>query len=107
MTSGGDNIAPSKIEAMLCTREEIEQAVVFGDGRPWLGAIIVPSESGNTRTDQAVKEINAQLNAAEKIRKYIVRNDPCTTENGLLTPTQKIKRNRLIELHRSEIDALY
>lgn len=107
VTSGGDNIAPSKIEAMLCTREEIEQAVVFGDGRPWLGAIIVPSESGNTRTDQAVKEINAQLNSAEKIRKYIVRNDPCTTENGLLTPTQKIKRNRLIELHRSEIDALY
>jgi len=107
VTSGGDNIAPSKIEAMLCTREEIEQAVVFGDGRPWLGAIIVPSESGNTRTDQAVKEINAQLNSTEKIRKYIVRNDPCTTENGLLTPTQKIKRNRLIELHRSEIDALY
>jgi long-chain acyl-CoA synthetase len=111
VTSGGENVSPSKIETLLCSQEEIEQAVVFGDGRPWLGAVIVPnqetSSDANEQINAAIKRVNDELNSSEKIRKYTIQSEPCTTENGLLTPTQKIKRFRVLELNKHEIEVLY
>ena len=117
VTSGGDNVAPAKLEAKLTLEDEIEQAVVIGDAKPWLAAIIVPSPDLVEATDSpealeaalnnVVKRINQDLNSTERLRKFIVQRDMFSIENGYVTPTQKIKRSKVIEDHASEIDALY
>ena len=111
VTSGGENVSPSKIETLLSSQEEIEQAVVFGDGKPWLGAVIIPNHEASPhdhkQLEAAIKRVNDVLNSSEKVRKYVVQQEPCTTENGLLTPTQKVKRWRVLELNKREIEALY
>lgn len=117
ITSGGDNIAPAKIEATLTVQEEIEQAVVIGDRRPWLSAVIVPApallEPGvlpvqrTEAIEQAIKRANQRLAPTEKIRKFIVHTTPFSPENGLLTPTQKVRRQRVIEALQTDIDQLY
>ena len=108
VTSGGDNIAPSKIEALLSSEPDIEQAVVFGDGRPWLGAIIVaPTDVPQDRVEAAIARVNESLAPTERIRKHILQLEPCTTDNGLLTPTQKIKRKLVLEQHKDAISSLY
>lgn len=110
VTSGGDNVAPAKIEAALCAFPEIEQAVVFGDGRPWLGAIIVPAAQENpteASIDARVREVNQKLNNYERVRKYVIQPEVCTIENGLLTPTQKVKRDKVLAINHEKISALY
>lgn len=110
VTSGGENIAPSKIETLLASEPEIEQAVVFGDGRPWLGAVIIPADPLADPKDwvaPAVKRVNAQLNPSEQVRKFILQEALCTTENGLLTPTQKIRRHLVLKQHDEAICSLY
>lgn len=117
VTSGGDNIAPSKLEATLSSQPEIEQAVVFGDSRPWLGAVLVPSPeilSANGKSDSigqqlqsAVDRVNVNLSQAERIRKFVVQEDICSTDNGLLTPTQKVKRTAVLERNSKQIAELY
>jgi len=113
VTSGGENIAPSKIESMLSSEPEIEQAVVFGDGKPWLGAVVIPTEETKLAPDRdallslAVQKVNEQLNQSERVRKYVVQEMICSTDNGLLTPTQKVKRNAVLSRNETEIQALY
>ena len=113
VTSGGENIAPSKIETLLASEPEIEQAVVFGDSRPWLGAVIVPTESLMQLADpadqiaQAIKRVNQQLSASEQVRKFVLQGELCTTENGLLTPTQKVRRHLVLKQHETAIQSLY
>jgi len=113
VTSGGENIAPSKIESLLSSEPEIEQAVVFGDGKPWLGAILVPTEETKTSNasdsliDAAVQRVNQQLNQFERVRKYLIQETVCSTDNGLLTPTQKVKRAAVLSRNEAEIEKLY
>jgi long-chain acyl-CoA synthetase len=117
VTSGGENVAPAKLEAKLTLEEEIEQAVVLGDARPWLSAIIVPSqelveslssaEEVEAQVAKAVKRVNAELNSTERIRKYITRSELFSIDNGYVTPTQKIKRSKVIDDHSHEIELLY
>ena len=117
VTSGGDNVAPAKIESKLALEEEIDQAVVFGDGHPWLGAVIVPSpefaatvktaEELEKKISAVVKRVSHELNSVERIRKFIIRDELFTIDNGYVTPTQKIKRAKVIEDLAEEIAALY
>lgn len=109
VTTGGDNVSPSKIETLLCSEPEIEQAVVFGDGRAWLGAVLVPGAdvAGSTMVSDAVSRVNLRLNPSERVRKFLIQDEPCTTDNGLLTPTQKVKRGEVIERHRDAIGMIY
>lgn len=114
INSGGENIAPAPLEQAISFQAEIEQAVVCGDGRPWLAALVYPTEAareGDTPVDEAIraamKRVNASLPVYQQIRKWIVMEAPATLENGLLTPTQKVKRHRLIEQYRDALDALY
>jgi len=118
VTSGGDNIAPSKLEMLLCSQPEVEQAVVFGDGRPWLGAVLIPSAdlidscAGNDdqlvlELNNALKRANSDLNQSERMRKFVIQSDPCSIENGLLTPTQKVRRGQVLKNHEKAIAALY
>jgi long-chain acyl-CoA synthetase len=117
VTSGGDNVAPVKIESLLTLEDEIAQAVIVGDGRSWLSAVIVPEEDFvkslsedkdlHTELAKVVKRANESLSSIERIRKFIVRDEMFSIENGYVTPTQKIKRAKVIEDYADQIDALY
>ena len=112
MNSGGDNIAPGPIEQELSLFSEIDQVVVGGDARPWLSAIICFADGVETNAYEQVlrdvlKRYNQDKSPVFQIRKALVMSEPCTMENGLLTPTHKIKRPQVIRLYQSQVDALY
>ncbi len=112
VNSGGDNIAPGPIEQELSLFSEINQVVVVGDARPWLSAIICFADGVETNAYEQVlrdvlKRYNQDKSPVFQIRKALVMSEPCTMENGLLTPTHKIKRPQVIRLYQSQVDALY
>jgi long-chain acyl-CoA synthetase len=117
VTSGGDNISPVKIESLLTLQDAIAQAVIVGDGRSWLSAVIVPEEGFvkslsqdkdlHTELAKLIKQVNESLSTVERVRKFVVRDEMFSIENGYLTPTQKVKRAKVIENYAAQIDALY
>ncbi|MDC0079294.1 AMP-binding protein, partial [Candidatus Pelagibacter sp.] len=95
ITTGGDNISPIKIENDLINIKFIEQSLVFGDSKPYLVAMIVLSkEYKNISKEEIYKEMaktNKNLSKIEKIKKFIIIDEQFTIENGLMTPTLKLK----------------
>lgn len=104
-TLGGDMVSPAKIESLLMAEPEIHQALVAGEGRPALVALIVPAEGMAERIGDAVRRVNGKLPAIERVR-HFAATEPFTIENGLLTPTMKVKRRVAIETRRGEIETL-
>ena len=101
--SGGENVSPAKIEGMLTAEPAIAQAVVTGDGRAGLTALLVPAEGfDDVAVAIAVSSVNQRVSITERIRKHALVG-PFTVENGLLTPTQKIRRLLVI---RANTEAL-
>ena len=97
--SGGENVSPARIEGALMSEPEIAQAVVYGDGQASLSALVVPAEGGDARTvGDAVARVNARLSVTERVRKHRLV-PPFTVENGLLTPSQKIRRTLVLRTH--------
>ncbi len=111
ITPGGDNISPVKIENDLTKIEFIEQALVYGDNKPFLVALLVlKDEKNNIEHEIISKEINKMnlnLSKIEKIKKFIVINKQFSIENGLMTPTLKIKRYKIIKEYKIELEKLY
>jgi long-chain acyl-CoA synthetase len=104
--SGGENISPARIEAMLVDQPEIMQAVVFGEGRAGLSALVVAADSrSEADTAAAVTRVNRLLSATERIRRHAVVA-PFTLDNGQMTATQKVKRHLVIERHRDVVKAM-
>lgn len=103
-TLGGDMVSPARIEGLLMAEPEIAQAVVAGEGRPGLVALIVPAEGATP--EKAVQRVNARLSGPERVRKWKAV-DPFTVEGGTLTPTMKVKRRIVLERHAEEIAGLY
>ena len=111
ITPGGDNISPIKIENDLNKSNYIEQSLVYGDNKQYLICLIVLNgEYKNISEEEIQKEIekiNKNLSKIEKIKKFIIIKDQFTIENGLMTPTLKLKRYKIINNYKTEIEKLY
>jgi long-chain acyl-CoA synthetase len=105
--SGGENVSPARIEGMLMAEPEIAQAVVSGDGRAGLTALLVPEDGfDEVAVALAVTRANHRLSVTERVRKHAVVG-PFTMENGLLTPTQKIRRLMVVRTHQDVLARLH
>jgi len=110
ISAGGDNISPAKIENQLINYEEIEQAMVYGDKKNYLVALIVPSREFKTKKEklkEVVDKINENLSLVEKIKNFELLNENFSIENGLLTPTMKVKRNKVIAKYKNILENFY
>ncbi|KKI17364.1 AMP-dependent synthetase/ligase [Sphingomonas sp. Ag1] len=126
----GDNIAPQKVEGMLTLQPEIMQAMIAGDRKPHMVAVIVPDPewmqefcaTTNTRCNlpslskdpdfralvgAAVERTNKELSVIERVRRFIIADEPFSIENEQLTPSLKIRRHILRQVYGERLDALY
>jgi long-chain acyl-CoA synthetase len=109
----GDNVSPQRVEGMLTLQPEIAQAMVYGDRRPHLVALLVPDPEFadmpdlQQRLGRAVDRVNADLSVIERIRRFIVADEPFTIENEQLTPSMKIRRHVIKQAYGGRLDQLY
>jgi long-chain acyl-CoA synthetase len=130
----GDNVAPQRVEAMLTLQPEIAQAMVVGDRKPHLVGLIVPDtewtsawakaqgkprgrnpEPGPLRDDPdylralgaAVDRVNRGLAVTEKVRRFILADEPFAIDNQQLTPSMKIRRHVIRQAYGERLEALY
>ncbi len=111
ITPGGDNISPVKIENELSNSKFIDQSIVYGDNKPYLVALLVLSEENlyakQNEIDKEIESINKNLSKLENIKKFFIINEKFSIENGMLTPTLKPKRYKIIEKYKNEFEKLY
>jgi long-chain acyl-CoA synthetase len=109
----GDNVSPQRIEGMLTLQPEIAQAMVYGDRHPYLVGLLVPEPEFATAPDlqqrlsHAVDRVNAEVSVVEKVRRFILADEPFTVENEQLTPSMKIRRHVIKAVYGDRLDALY
>ncbi|OYU14192.1 MAG: long-chain fatty acid--CoA ligase [Alphaproteobacteria bacterium PA4] len=126
----GDNVAPQRVEGMLTLQDEIAQAMVYGDKRPYLVGVVVPEAEwalgwakdkgmpGDLKKlakepefqramMAAVDRVNARLSVIEKVRRVIIADEAFTTENQQMTPSLKIRRHVLKQVYGERLDKLY
>ena len=130
VNSGGDNVSPQRVEGMLTMEPEIAQAMVYGDKHPHLVGLVVPdaewlaawaaangkpaalrdlAEDGDLLKvlTAAVERVNGGLSSIEKVRRIAIAREPFTPDNGLLTPTLKIRRHKIKEIYGQKLQGLY
>jgi len=110
VSAGGDNISPAKIENMITNATEIDQCMVYGDKKNYLVALIVPNKeflNDKETINKTIEIINKKLTLVEKIKKIQFIDENFSIENGLLTPTMKVKRKKVTEKYKKELENLY
>jgi len=132
ITSAGKNIAPQKIENLLKLKKHISQAMVVGDQRKFLTAIVsidlesIKSDPSLSDIDKSVgyeamasdksiyqlieseiAEVNEELASFESIKGFIIASSDFTIENGQITPSLKLKKKIILKTYKDEVDALY
>jgi long-chain acyl-CoA synthetase len=133
VTAGGKNVAPAVLEDRLRAHPLVDQCMVVGDGRPFIGALVTldrealaawAEQHGKNRgaddlagmvddpelrvaIDEAVDDANKAVSKAEAIRKYAVLPVEWTEEGGQLTPSLKLKRDVVMREHREDVAGLY
>jgi long-chain acyl-CoA synthetase len=104
--SSGENISPAKIEGLLTAEPAIAQAVVAGEGRAGLSALLVAAEESNEPdVAAAVSRVNNRLSHTERVRRHALVG-AFTVENGMLTPTQKVRRRLVIAAYAEVLQGL-
>ncbi len=126
----GDNVSPQRVEGMLTLQPEILQAMVYGDRRPHMVALIVPDpewaldwarkaglpcdvkllvehDSFRSAMRAALDRVNDSLSVIERIRKYDFADEPFTIDNEQMTPSLKIRRHILNAHYGERLGALY
>jgi long-chain acyl-CoA synthetase len=106
-TLGGDMVSPAKLESLLMAEPEIVQAVIAGEGQPAVVALVVPAEGHEAQLATAIGRVNARLSSTERIRRWAAAPVAFSVENGMLTPTMKVKRRAVLEHYKDEIAGLY
>ena len=112
VTAGGKNVAPQNLENALKTHPLISQALVVGDKRPYVAALITvadettPDEARH-EIERAVEEVNSELSRFEQIKRYAILPRDFSPDEGEVTPTLKLKRRVCQEHFAAEIEALY
>ncbi|MBL4615931.1 MAG: long-chain fatty acid--CoA ligase [Magnetovibrio sp.] len=130
VNSGGDNVAPQRVEGILTLEPQIAQAMVYGDKHPYLVGLLVPDEEwlkgwaeDNAKPDnlaqlcrdddlhkalaEAVTRVNTHLSNIETVRKFIIASEPFTIDNAQMTPTLKVRRHKLKDAYGEALKALY
>ena len=110
VSAGGDNISPAKIENMISNESEVDQCMVYGDKKNYLVALIVPSKDclgEKEKINKVIENINKKLTLVEKIKKIQLIDENFSIENGLLTPTMKVKRKKVTEKYKEVLEKLY
>ncbi len=128
--SGGDNVSPARVEGFVTLQPEISQAMVHGDKRPNLVAVLVPdpdflgewarkrgkpNDLGQLAEDQelhktlsvVVDRVNRDLSSLEKVRRFIIAKEAFTIDNGMMTASLKIRRHKIRETYGAALEALY
>jgi long-chain acyl-CoA synthetase len=109
----GDNVSPQRIEGMLTLQPEIAQAMIYGDRKPHLVALLVAdpeiasAPDLQQRLQKAVDRVNADLSVIEKLRRFIFADEPFSIENEQLTPSMKIRRHVIAMAYGERLEALY
>jgi len=105
---GGDNISPSKIENLLCLSEKIKQSFVYGDKKTYLVALVVSEDDKNKKEIEFyIENLNKSLSLTEKVKKFQLIKEEFTIENGMLTPTLKLKRKQILLKYKNDLEKLY
>ena len=110
ITPGGDNISPVKVETELTKSNFIDQCLVYGDNKPYLVALLVLNSEINLDAKDLTNEIekiNKNLTKIEKIKKFFVIKEKFSIENGMMTPTLKLKRYKIINIYKNNFEDLY
>ena len=110
VSAGGDNISPAKIENMITNEPEIDQCMVYGDKKNYLVALIVPNKdflNKKEKINKVIEKINKKLTLLEKIKKIQLIDENFSIENGLMTPTMKVKRKKVTEKYKNQLENLY
>ncbi|MFO1038777.1 MAG: AMP-dependent synthetase/ligase [Geminicoccaceae bacterium] len=130
VVSGGDNVAPARVEGILLLEPEIGQVLIYGDKRPHLVALVVPhgdfvkswARERRTSADmealasdpafvsaigEAVKRANQKLSTIERVRRFHVMPEPFSIDNEMMTPTMKLRRHIIIAKHKEIIEGMY
>ena len=110
VSAGGDNISPAKIENQLTNFSAIDQCLVYGDGKNYLVTLIVPNKEfvGQKKIfNEVINNVNKNLTLTEKVKKFHIVNENFTIENGLLTPTMKVKRSKVIVKYKNILENFY
>jgi long-chain acyl-CoA synthetase len=131
VTSGGKNVAPAELEALLTSDPYIEQAVVHGDRKPFVTALLVPNlprlqakadelgapmqiEDGLVRNPvlhaflkDRVAQIMQAVSQPERVREFLILSHPFQVEAGELTATMKVRRRYILDKYRTQLEALY
>ena len=131
VNSGGENIAPQRIETILISDEKIDQVVLYGDQKPYLVALVVPNEAAcrawaeaqglppcdwpqlcqseqlKKRIQTRINQILKPLNPFEQVRRIHLLDHPFSIESGLMTATMKIKRRKVYDAYQTILESLY
>ena len=111
ITPGGDNISPLKIENEITNSEYFDQAIVYGDNKPYLVALLIlqdeKKDSNKDEINNEIEKINNNLSKIEKIKKFFLIKEKFSIENGMLTPTLKLKRFKIINNYKNSFENLY
>ena len=115
VTAGGKNVAPQKIENALKASRFVSQALVVGDRRPYVTALITLDEAEVAKAngdvhalvERAVEEVNRDLSRYEQIKRFAIVSREFSAEEGEVTPTLKLKRRVIEERFADEIEQLY
>ena len=112
VTAGGKNVAPQNLENALKTHPLVSQALVVGDRRPYVAALITlvdeasPDEA-RLEIERLVEAVNGELSRFEQIKRYAILPRDFSAEEGEVTPTLKLKRRVCQEHFAADIEALY